>query len=148
MSILFVTASGGLSAALKRTDPVAYWAEYDAAEGEHRDAWYYGRHGCEWHVREALPCEYRGILIRAGEVSVPEGWRKNPTAIVAIRYRDGCLERWFGPLSSWRALHGEEGRRTLARHTPESWWRFLESEHERGNGMVLGDLIAAPRGAQ
>lgn len=137
-----------LSAELKRLNPTAYWAEYDAAEGEHRDRWYYGRHGCEWHTREALPCEFRGILFRQGEKAVPEGWPKNPAALVAIRYRDGCLERWFGPMSSPLLLRGERRARTFARYTPEGWWRYLEAMHEGGNGMVRWDLVALPRGVQ
>lgn len=136
------------TAALKRTNPTAYWAEYDAAEGEHRDLWYHGRHGCEWHVREALACEYRGALFRCGETSVPEGWPDYPAAIVAIRYRDGCLERWFGPLSSWRRFHGPEKLKIFNRYTPEGWWRYLESLHERGEAGVVGDMLAVPRGLQ
>ncbi|AHB49789.1 hypothetical protein W911_00275 [Hyphomicrobium nitrativorans NL23] len=138
----------GLSAALKRADPVAYWAEYDAAEGAHRDLWYYGRHGCEWHVREALPCEYRGVLFRQGESAVPEGWSRYPAAIVAIRYRDGCLERWFGPVSSPLLLYGERGRSTFTRHSPEGWWRYLEAMHESGNGSVLWDMLGVPVAVQ
>lgn len=145
---MFEVPTGGLSAALKRTHPTAYWAEYDAAEGARRDLWHYGRHGCEWSVRTALPCEYRGILFRQGENTVPESWPKNPSAIVAIRYRDGCLERWFGPMSSPLLLYGARGRQTFSRHTDEGWWRYLEAAHEDGNGSVLWDMLGVPRGVQ
>lgn len=144
---MFGVVTPGLSAALKRTNPTAYWAEYDAAEGEHRDRWFYGRHGCEWHVREALPCEYRGVLNRRGG-TLPADWPSNPHAVVAIRYRDGRLERWFGPLSSYKLLFGEERMRTLCRYTEEGWWRYLEAMHEQGNGMVLWDILAAPEALQ